>query len=353
MRSVWPWPMCELSVTSPAAIARSAARVTHAGADGGLKGAAAAVSRKSCRSGMCSSSTASTTWPRASAASISRMFAARMSCSVAASSDETSWAVICDRITANNPPPNNTRMSPNVAAYQAVRPSRMRVSGCIDRSGLPEPVARAAHRVDEARREALVDLAPQPPDEYFEHVGERIVVVVPHVRRNRRAIDDFSLVLQKELEQRVLLAGEHDLRSGAPDAVGAEIHLEVLDAPQRWLETRLTSRECVDAREQLAKRERLHEVVVGAGLQTADAIVDGAPRREHQDGRRDVAAAHLRAEVEAASARQHDVEDDDIVRVRERRIASVGERVHDHRVDMLFAQPVAQNARELGIIFND
>src|SRR5689334_11426944 len=203
MRNVWPRPTCALTVMSPpAAAARRPARVTHSGAAGGLNGVAAAVNRKSCRSGMCSSSTASTTCPRASSASISRMFAARMSCCVAASSDASSCAVICDRITANRPPPNRTRMRPNVAAYQMVRRKRMRVSGCIGRCSLAEPISRAAHRVDQPRREAVVDLAAQPPDEYLEHVGERVVVVVPHVRGDGRAIHHLALVLQEKFEQR-------------------------------------------------------------------------------------------------------------------------------------------------------
>src|SRR5262245_43284016 len=42
-------------------------------------------------------------------------------------------------------------------------------------------------------------------------------------------------------------------------------------------------------REQLAEIERLHEVVVGAAIETRDARLDRVPRRHHQD--RDGAAA--------------------------------------------------------------
>ncbi len=36
------------------------------------------------------------------------------------------------------------------------------------------------------------------------------------------------------------------------------------------------------AGQQLAQRERLHEVVVGAVVEPGDAVLDTAPRREHQ-----------------------------------------------------------------------
>src|SRR6185312_1289502 len=261
MRSVCPCPTCAFTVTSPPDAARAAARVTHAGAAGGLNGAPLAVRRNNCRSGMCSSSTASTTWPRAWASSISRMFAARMSCSVAASSDASSCDVICDRITVNRPPPNSTRMRPNVAAYHAVRPSRMRVSGCMWRASPAEAVPRAAHRLDQPRREPVIDLAAQSPHQHFEHVGKRIVVVVPHVRRDRGPIHHFSFVLQEELEQRELLPGEHDVDARPPHPMRAQVDLEIVDPSERRLEPRLPPRQRVNPRQQLAKRERLHEIV--------------------------------------------------------------------------------------------
>ena len=83
--------------------------------------------------------------------------------------------------------------------------------------------------------------------------------------------------------------------------VGAVRHRRRAPAEQR-----------LDAREQFRHLERLDEVVVGAELQADDAIHDLAARRQHQDRRLDAALPQRPADVEAAAAWQHDVEQDDV-----------------------------------------
>ena len=68
-----------------------------------------------------------------------------------------------------------------------------------------------------------------------------------------------------------------------------------------------------DPREQLAEREGLDEIVVGAGVEPLDLVLDGVARRQHQDLRAHAAGAQLAAELEAvARAGQQQVEDDEI-----------------------------------------
>ena len=64
-----------------------------------------------------------------------------------------------------------------------------------------------------------------------------------------------------------------------------------------------------DAAEQLADAEGLGHVVVGADLE-ADDLVDLGVLRRQQDDRDGAAAADVAADVEAAAARHHDVEDE-------------------------------------------
>src|SRR5689334_25303055 len=49
--------------------------------------------------------------------------------------------------------------------------------------------------------EPVVDFAPQAPHQHLEHVGERVVVVVPHVRRDGGAIQHLSRMRDEQLEQ--------------------------------------------------------------------------------------------------------------------------------------------------------
>ena len=66
-----------------------------------------------------------------------------------------------------------------------------------------------------------------------------------------------------------------------------------------------------DAAEQLADRERLGHVVVGADLE-ADDLVDLGVLGGQQDDRHRAAGADVAADVEAAAARHHDVEDQQV-----------------------------------------
>src|SRR5436309_2832690 len=79
-----------------------------------------------------------------------------------------------------------------------------------------------------------------------------------------------------------------------------------------------------DSREQLVEGERLHEVVVGAGVEPVDAIAHGRARREHQD--RDLIArgAETPADLDAVESGQTKIEDDRVVRVAHREIQAGG-----------------------------
>ena len=61
-------------------------------------------------------------------------------------------------------------------------------------------------------------------------------------------------------------------------------------------------------RAQLAQRERLGDVVVGAELEAEHLVRFAAARGQQQDRRVAVVAAHRAQDLEAARAGQHDVE---------------------------------------------
>src|SRR5262249_26612836 len=69
-------------------------------------------------------------------------------------------------------------------------------------------------------------------------------------------------------------------------------------------------------RQQLAERERLHEVVVAAGAQPLDAIIDTAERAQDQGRGPDLRAAQRTEQAKPVHARQHAVENDRVVAAR-------------------------------------
>ena len=77
------------------------------------------------------------------------------------------------------------------------------------------------------------------------------------------------------------------------------------------------------AREQLGEGERLRQIVVAAGLQSAarDRPRCGGAQDEH--GRADALAAQLLDDAQAVAARQHDVDDGDVVRLGRRQVQAL------------------------------
>src|SRR5690349_24101865 len=92
--------------------------------------------------------------------------------------------------------------------YQPVNRHRTRVSGSLALISGTEPVTGAAQGGDQLRLEAVVDLSPQTPHEHLQQVGEGVVIVVPHVRGDRGAVQHLARVAYEQLEQRELLGAQ-------------------------------------------------------------------------------------------------------------------------------------------------
>ncbi len=104
---------------------------------------------------------------------------------------------------------------------------------------------------------------------------------------------------------------------------------------------------------QLLEREWFGEIVVGADFETANPVVHGIERRQHQHGRRDVLTPQLAAQLEPGAAGEAYIEHQDVVVAGGGLRAALGERHGEGRVDPVLAQAVAEQARKLGIVFHD
>src|SRR6266567_1351932 len=302
---------------------------------------------------MWSASTASTTAPCAPACSVSRIRAACSSAAAAARSETSRCRAICRRTVKNSPTPSTRSTSPNTPAYQAVSWSRSRASCSISARSRPEPVAGAALRRDQLGLEPVVDLAAQATHQHLEHVSKGVVVVVPHVGRDRRAIEHLSRVRDEQLQQGELLRAEGEHAVAAAYSAGGEVDLQVRDAVHRRCERGTPARQRLEPRQQLAEGERLGEVVVRPDLEPADTVVHGIERREHEDGRGHAPAPQLAAQLEPAAAGKAHVENDHIERGQPGALPPLGERRGQGRIDALRAHAVAQQRGELGVVLDD
>src|SRR5207245_1409274 len=117
--------------------------------------------------------------------------------------------------------------------YQPVNRHRTRVSGSLVLISGAEPVTGAAQGGDQLRLEAVVDLSPQTPHEHLQLVGEGVVIVVPHVRGDRGAVQYLARVADEQLEQREFLGAQAQRPPRAANLPCHEVDLALRRAEDR------------------------------------------------------------------------------------------------------------------------
>src|SRR5579872_3860943 len=147
-------------------------------------------------------------------------------------------------------------------AEQAVRES----------SFLPQGIADAADRLDQARLAPCLGLAAQIADVHVERVRAEAEVVAPHALKDDRSRQHLTRVQHEELEQRELRARELDLVVAAMHLARRRVEVEVGEAQRLDGAVRGTPEQRTQPREQLLEREWLYDVVVRAGVETGDAV---------------------------------------------------------------------------------
>jgi hypothetical protein len=187
--------------------------------------------------------------------------------------------------------------------------------------------------VDQPRLPAGLGLSPQVADVDVERVRREAEVVAPDPLEDQGAGQHLARVAQEQLQQRELGAGQVDPLAAARHLASAGVELEVGEAQEVHSAVVLVAaaaEQGADSREQLLERERLRQVVVRAGIEALDPVLDLRPRREHQDGQAAASPADRAADLEAVHARHQDVEDDRVrlglgLEARQRIAAVLGE----------------------------
>src|SRR5581483_446580 len=172
------------------------------------------------------------------------------------------------------------------------RSNALSVSSSAEASGMVELVAEAVNGVDDAPQlRAVLERAAQPADVN---------------------VDGSLVALECEpQQQRELTRLERD--AGAVDARFARgfVDFQAAETQRRRKGDRARSRaarEGFDARDHLARRERLDDVVVGADLQADDAIDFLRSRRQDENGKLDVLSPQRADDVEPVDHRQTEIE---------------------------------------------
>ena len=140
-------------------------------------------------------------------------------------------------------------------------------------------------------------------------------------------------------------------RCGAPPS---QVEAQVVDLDLlRVARLDAAPAEGADAGEELLEGERLREVVVGAGVESAHAVVDAVERGKQQDGGVDAAAAEGLAHLHAVDLGQHHVEDDDVVRAFEGHLQALLAVVGEVGGVAFFLEHAADELRQAALILDD
>jgi len=173
--------------------------------------------------------------------------------------------------------------------------------------------AGAAAGVDEGFEAVAFDLFAQVADVDVDDVaaGRRVhgVEGFPDVG----AGDDLAGLEGEEFEEGVLARGEGDAFAPAGDAAGGCVDFEVFDLEEGVLHVVLAADEGADAGFELCEDAGFGDVVVGAGIEAADAVFGFILGGEDEDVGRDALGAEFAEKGEAVHVGKTEVEDDDFV----------------------------------------
>ncbi len=119
-----------------------------------------------------------------------------------------------------------------------------------------------------------------------DQIGAGIEFIVPDGLINHRSRQELAGIAEEIFQQAEFALGDIEDAIVACDAPVQQIHADGADAEDRL--QRLAARPAdqrFDARHQLDQGERLDQIIVAAGAQAADAVVDFAECADHQHRR--------------------------------------------------------------------
>ena len=159
------------------------------------------------------------------------------------------------------------------------------------------------------RAPGRIELAAQVADLDVDDIGLGDEFEIPHVLEQHRPGHDLAGAAHEIFEQGEFPRQQIDRLAVALYGPLDEVHFQRAGLQSRLPHVAAPAQERFDARRQFADVERLDQVVVAAGLQPIDPLVDRRECADHQ-GRRGVAFGAQRLDDrEAILAMQHPIDD--------------------------------------------
>src|SRR5262245_24780890 len=202
--------------------------------------------------------------------------------------------------------------SPHTSAEDTARRAR---SGSVTVSSgwrVGQHVTHAAYRVYQLHAVAAVDLVAQGIDMHLDDVADAVEVDVPYVFDDKRTRQWAVGVAHQELEQRVLFWLELDKGAGAADQAADGVHFQVGDAQHALARSPAPEQRSQSCR-QLGQGERLGHIVVGAGIEPGNTLIQRVLGGENQDWQLRLSRTDIPQHLKARTSGQHEIEHDRVV----------------------------------------
>jgi hypothetical protein len=176
---------------------------------------------------------------------------------------------------------------------------------------------------------------------------------VPHVARQHLPRNHAPLVQQEIVEQFVFARGEFHVPAAARHPARDPIRLKIGDDKAQHVLDTTAPQERPDTREKFLEGEGFDQIVVGPLVETTDAVLHRVPRREDDYRRRQSSLTHGTQDLQAVSARQHEVENKQVEHLgRDEKETILPGARHGH-IEALGLQPVLQGLGDFELVFDD
>ena len=170
-------------------------------------------------------------------------------------------------------------------------------------SAVDQEVPDAADRVDLDRGAAIHQLAPQMVDMDRDGVRSQFVIDAVELLLQHRLGDDPAGPAHQMLEDGALAPGQDQHRLADAQVAADRVEGDVAAFEQGAERALRPAQQRLDAGDDFAHGERLDQIVVGAGVETGDAMLHGVARRQHEDGNGVAPGAHVLQEARARRRR--------------------------------------------------
>src|ERR1700738_3022009 len=157
-------------------------------------------------------------------------------------------------------------------------------AGCRGRFRRQQKVAAAATSLQHGLGGVVAKFAAQAVDVDLNEIGKGVKGLVPDMLGNFCAADDATGVTGEEFEEGVFLGGKRNGVAAAFNGLRGSVQGEIANNDLWRTQIVGAPEQCAETGKELAKFKRFSEVVVGAGVETFDAVIDAVSSRQHENG---------------------------------------------------------------------